>query len=49
MDRTSDDLEKEIQSLKQAVIDQGVLLNKIILMIHLSNSDLKNHLDILDT
>lgn len=48
MDRTIDDLKEELDSLKQLVAEQSVLLNKLITIIHLSNTDLKDHLYLLD-
>lgn len=49
MDRTIDDLIEELNSLKQVVTDQSVLLTKLIMIIHLSNTDLKDHLHLLDS
>jgi 2',3'-cyclic-nucleotide 2'-phosphodiesterase (5'-nucleotidase family) len=48
MDRTIDDLTEEINSLKKEIVELSTLINKIILLIHLSNTDLKNHLHVLD-
>ena len=43
-----DELREEIDSLKEVIGYQSTLINKMILMINLSNSDLKNHLHVLD-
>lgn len=48
MDQTLDDLKREIDELKQAISYQSVLLNKLILLINIADTDLKNHLDLLD-
>jgi hypothetical protein len=48
MDRTIDELIAEVKSLKELVSRQSEILNNIIIMIHVSDTDLKNHLDILD-
>ena len=42
------DLREEINSLKEVIAYQSTIINKLILMINLSNSDLKNHLHILE-
>jgi len=43
-----DELREEIDSLKEVIGYQSTMINKMILMINLSNSDLKNHLHILE-
>ena len=43
-----DELNEEINSLKELVAYQSTLINKLILMINLSDSDLKNYLHILE-
>lgn len=43
-----DDLRDEIDSLKEVVAYQSTLINKLILMINLSDSDLKNYLHLLE-
>ena len=42
------DLKTEIESLKEVVSYQSEIINKLILMINLSDSDLKNYLHLLD-
>jgi len=49
MDRTIDDLSEELNSLKQVVTEQSALITKLIMIMHLSDTDLKNHLYLLDT
>jgi len=48
MDRTIDELIKEVDQLKEVVAYQTDLINKIIVMIHIADTDLKNHLDMLN-
>jgi hypothetical protein len=48
MDQKLSDLETEVDQLKQALLEQSTLINKIILLLHISETDLKNHLDLLD-
>ena len=48
MDNRHDDLREEIDSLKEVIAYQTTVINKLILMINLSNSDLKNRLHILE-
>ena len=43
-----DELKDEIDSLKEVITHQSILINKLILMINLSDSDLKNYLHLLD-
>ena len=43
-----DELKDEIDSLKEVITHQTILINKLILMINLSDSDLKNYLHLLD-
>lgn len=43
-----DDLRDEIDSLKEVVAYQSTVINKLILMINLSDSDLKNYLHLLE-
>lgn len=43
-----DELRDEIDSLKEVITHQTILMNKLILMINLSESDLKNYLHLLD-
>ena len=49
MDRTIDELDKEIKDLKQALAYQNSLLNKLIMILHMSDTDLKDYLHILDS
>lgn len=48
MDRTIDELTTEVNQLKEVVANQTALINKIIVMMHIADTDLKNHLDMLD-
>lgn len=48
MDNRYDDLREEINSLKEVIGYQSTIINKMLLMINLSNSDLKNYLHILE-
>ncbi len=48
MDRTIDELKTEVENLKELVANQTVLLNNIITMMHIADTDLKNHLDMLN-
>lgn len=48
MDRTIDELTTEVNQLKEVVTNQTALINKIIVMMHIADTDLKNHLDMLD-
>jgi hypothetical protein len=48
MDQKLSDLETEVDQLKKALLEQSTLINKIILLLHISETDLKNHLDLLD-
>ena len=48
MDNRYDDLREEINSLKEVIGYQTTIINKMLLMINLSNSDLKNYLHILE-
>lgn len=43
-----DELVDEVNSLKELVAYQSTIINKLILMINLSDSDLKNYLHILE-
>ena len=49
MDRTIDGIAEELNSLKQVVTELSVLITKLIMIIHLSDTDLKNHLHVLDS
>jgi len=48
MDRTIDELITEVESLKELVTRQSQILNNIIVMMHIADTDLKNHLDMLE-
>lgn len=43
-----DDLKKEVEDLKEVVAYQAILLNKLIVLVNLADTDLKNHLHLLD-
>lgn len=43
-----DELKKEIDSLKELVTYQSIMINKLILIMNLAETDLKNHLHILE-
>ena len=43
-----DELVDEVNSLKELVAYKSTIINKLILMINLSDSDLKNYLHILE-
>ncbi len=43
-----DELREEIDSLKEVVAYQSTVINKLILIINLADTDLKNHLNLLD-
>lgn len=43
-----DELKEEIDSLKELVTYQSIMINKLILIINLADTDLKNHLHFLE-
>jgi hypothetical protein len=43
-----DELKEEIDSLKELVTYQSIMINKLILIMNLADTDLKNHLHILE-
>lgn len=43
-----DELKDEIESLKEVIGYQSTVINKLLLMINLSDSDLKNYLHVLE-
>ena len=43
-----DELREEIDSLKEVVAYKSTVINKLILIINLADTDLKNHLNLLD-
>lgn len=43
-----DELKEEIDSLKELVTYQSIMINKLILIMNLAETDLKNHLHILE-
>lgn len=48
MDQELSELKEKIEVLETIVADQGTMITKLILMIHLSETDLKDHLHVLD-
>ena len=48
MDKELNDLRKELSDLKKLVAYQSVMINKFILLFNISDTDLKNHLEILE-
>lgn len=48
MDSTVDDLKRELDELKHLVAEQSIMINKLILLVNVADTDLKNHLDLLD-
>lgn len=48
MDKELNDLRKELSDLKELVAYQSVMINKFILLFNISDTDLKNHLEILE-
>ena len=49
MDRNLSDLENRINNLEIEIKDIQIILNKLILMIHISDTDLKNQIYLLDS
>jgi hypothetical protein len=49
MDQELSELKKEVETLKEILMEHTKLLNNIILIMHLSETDLKNHFDLLDS
>lgn len=43
-----DELREEIDSLKEVIAYQSTIINKLILIMNLADTDLKNHLHLLD-
>jgi hypothetical protein len=43
-----DELREEINSLKEVIAYQSTIINKLILIMNLADTDLKNHLHLLD-
>lgn len=43
-----DDLKKEIEDLKEVVAHQSMMINKMILIMHLSDTNLRDNLHILE-
>jgi len=43
-----DELREEIDSLKEVIAYQSTVINKLILIMNLADTDLKNHLHLLD-
>ena len=43
-----DELKEEIDSLKEIIAYQSTVINKLILLMNLADTDLKNHLHNLD-
>jgi hypothetical protein len=48
MDRTIDELITEVESLKELVARQSQMLNNIIAIMHIADTDLRSHLDMLE-
>jgi len=48
MDKELNDLRKELSDLKELVAYQSGMINKFILLFNISDTDLKNHLEILE-
>jgi uncharacterized coiled-coil protein SlyX len=48
MDQEFSELKERIEALETIVTEQGTMITKLILMIHLSETDLKDHLHVLD-
>jgi hypothetical protein len=48
MDQELSELKEKIAFLETIVAEQGTMITKLILMIHLSETDLKDHLHVLD-
>jgi hypothetical protein len=48
MDQELSELKEKIEFLETIVAEQGTMITKLILMIHLSETDLKDHLHVLD-
>lgn len=48
MDQELSELKKRVNSLETIVAEQSAMITKLILIFHLSDTDLKNHLHVLD-
>jgi hypothetical protein len=48
MDKELSELKDQIEELRQEILYQSTVINKLILLINIANTDLKNHLDLLD-
>lgn len=48
MDKELSDLKDQIEELRQEIRYQSILINKLILLVNIADTDLKNHLDLLD-
>ena len=48
MDQTPDDLKQQLDELKDLVANNTIMINKLLLLINIADTDLKNHLDLLD-
>ena len=48
MDQTLDDLKQQIKDLSDLVANNTIMINKLLLLINIADTDLKNHLDLLD-
>lgn len=48
MDQTLDDLKQQIKDLTDLVANNTIMINKLLLLVNIADTDLKNHLDLLD-
>jgi hypothetical protein len=48
MDQKLSELTAEVEELKKVVLQNSIMINKIILMMNVAETDLKNHMDLLD-
>jgi len=48
MDQTLDELKQQIKDLSDLVANNTIMINKLLLLINIADTDLKNHLDLLD-
>ena len=48
MDQTLDDLKQQIKDLTDLVANNTIMINKLLLLVNIADTDLKYHLDLLD-
>ena len=48
MDQELSELRAEIEELKKSIMHHSIMMNKFILLMNIADTDLKNHMDLLD-